>query len=317
MNIAIIGIGGVGGYFGGKLAAHSAKVREHKVSFIARGSHLEAIRAKGGLVLGTQAEGKIFCVPSLATADIEELPEPDLCLVCVKSYDLDSVLRRLGPKVKQDTRIIPLLNGVDIYERVRKRIDKGIVLPACAYIGTHIEKPGTVTQNGGVCEILFGTDPTHADCTPTDVFALFDAAGIKHGWLGSNPFAEIWKKFMFICAFGLATASYGKTLGEVMESVETSALVLSVMREIHAISKEKGIGLRESVITESFEKGRNFPGEAKTSFQRDFENADKKDERDLFGETVIRLGKEVGVDTPATRMLVQKLEEMKPWKNRG
>jgi 2-dehydropantoate 2-reductase len=311
MNIAIIGVGGVGGYFGGKLAAYSVRSGKHNIYFIARCTHLDAIRSQSGLILATQDEGELLCRPTHATDNIDELPPLDLALLCVKSYDLDPVLVCLRSKIEDGTRIIPLQNGVDVYERFRNRIDSGIIYPACAYIGARIERPGVVVQNGGACEILFGEDPGHAGDTPEEILSLFHEAGIKYRWLGNNPYNEIWKKFMFICAFSLVTAAEGKTLGQVMESGESGRSVLSVMREIYAISVKKGVMLPESVIREAFDKGYSFPFDAKTSFQRDFENRDKPDERDLFGGTVTRLGEELGIETPFTMGIYEKLDSIK------
>ncbi len=80
----------------------------------------------------------------------------DVCYICVKQYDLENVLKNLVTKINDSTIIIPLLNGIDIYDRVRKIITKGYVLPACVYVGTHIKQPGVVEQSGGECTIIFG-----------------------------------------------------------------------------------------------------------------------------------------------------------------
>ncbi|WP_242861406.1 ketopantoate reductase family protein [Cellulosilyticum ruminicola] len=152
MNIAFIGIGGVGGYFGGKLSQVTDK-ETRKLYFIARGNHLKAIQEKG-LLLKTNKEGDFKCAPYLATDHIDELPMLDLCFICVKGYDLANVLVQLKNKVNENTIIIPLLNGVDIYSRIRNVIQTGTVFPACVYVGTHIKEPGVVEQNGGACTII-------------------------------------------------------------------------------------------------------------------------------------------------------------------
>ena len=117
MNIGVIGIGGVGGYFGGKLTQLLKDDKDLKIFFIARTQHLNEIK-KNGLILDTE-EGITTCIPTLATDDISELPQLDFCLICVKSYDLKNILIQLKPKIADNTMILPLLNGVDIYERVK------------------------------------------------------------------------------------------------------------------------------------------------------------------------------------------------------
>ncbi len=108
-------------------------------------------------------------VPAAATDKVEDLPDPDLILVCVKSYDLDGAIQAILPKVHENTVILPLLNGADIYERIRKNMAAGIVLPACVYVGTHIQAPGVIYQSGGDGRILFGADPKYARFDPKQV----------------------------------------------------------------------------------------------------------------------------------------------------
>lgn len=132
-TIWIYGVGGVGGYFGGKIAYQAAHETDSdkRVFFLARGEHLKAIR-QNGLILNTAEHNGMMYIPFQVTDSIEAVPDPDLCLLCVKSYDLDSTVRSLAGKVKDQTIVIPLLNGIDIYERVRTILKAGIVLPACA-----------------------------------------------------------------------------------------------------------------------------------------------------------------------------------------
>ncbi len=310
MNIGVIGIGGVGGYFGGKLCRLAA-APETSVFFVARGQHLDEIR-KNGLTLQTAAEGTWVCRPTLATDSIEDLPPLDVCLLCVKSYDLESAVRRLQPKIREAALVVSPLNGVDIYERIRVNLRQATVFPACVYIGTHIEAPGKVTQEGGACKILLGRDPGAAGVVPQALFDLFVKSNIQYAWF-DDAAPEIWTKFIFIAAFGLVTATFDKTLGQVMEPGPLSQYVLAVMGEIAALARKKHIDLPETIVPDTFQKGRGFPYETKTSFQRDFERPGKPDERDLFGGTILRLGKQLGVETPATLELWEKLNARKPW----
>jgi 2-dehydropantoate 2-reductase len=310
MNIAVIGIGGVGGFFGGKLTQLIKSDSSLHIHFIARGRHLDEIR-NNGLLLDTD-EGEFICRPTSATDDISVLPELDLCLVCVKSYDLEKAMMMIKDKIKDKTMILPLLNGVDIYERIRGVIKKGIVFPSAVYIGTYIERPGKVTQRGGACKILFGKDPSN-DYIDSSLFNLFDSAGIKYE-LSDNPYTAIWSKFIFIAPFGLVCARYNKTIGEVMKSDGLTEIVKNIMREISAIASRKGIELPSDIIDKTYVSARNFPFDTKTSFQRDVENITKSDERDLFGGSIIRMGKDNGVATPATEAVYNEIGEMKPLK---
>ena len=309
MNIGIIGVGGVGGYFGGKICKEAAAAGA-KVYFVARGRHLEEIR-KNGLYVSTAEEGDWICTPTLATDRIEDLPMLDVCLLCVKSYDLKNVVARLRDRVSEATFIVPLLNGIDIYERIGEQIENARVLPSCVYVGAHIESYGKVAQKGGACKILMGRDPKHADADPAAIFELFRSANIKYEFF-EDAYPEIWRKYVFIAAFGLVTATFNKTVGEVMESDPLNAQVLAVMNEIVQLSRKLGIRIPESIVLDSYQMGRLFPAETKTSFQRDLEDMSKPDERDLFGGTILRLGQQLGIDTPVTKKLCDLLNARKP-----
>lgn len=307
MNISVIGMGGVGGYFGTRFARLLETEKDLHITFIARGEHLRQIR-ENGLFLDAD-DGTMHCRPSLATDMIEEMPVPDLCLVCVKEFDLGSAMERLRGRVSDRTVILPLLNGADIYERIRGVIKTGVVLPACVYIGTHIESPGMIKQRGGTCTIHFGKDP-HNDYMDSRIFGLFDMAGIKYSWM-DDPWPEIWGKYIFIAAYGLVTAYSGKSIGQILESPELSGHVRSIINEVVAIARARNVRLPESIAEDSFRKGEKFPYETGTSFQRDYAVKDKPDERDLFGGTVIRMGRELGIPTPATGFILGELESAK------
>lgn len=306
MNIAFIGVGGVGGYFGGKMAQLLKDTSaDFNLYFVARGLHLEQIR-KNGLKLKTSDDGEMICNPTLATDSINDLPQLDVCFICVKQYDLDNCLNQLKDKVGKHTQIIPLLNGVDIYDRIRKIIKEGIIFLACVYIGTHIEAPGVVCQRGGNCSIIFGKDPDNKEVKPTVICDLMSKAGIKFQW-SENYIEEIWSKYIFIASYGLVTASENKTLGEIFEDKELSNKVLGIMNEISRISKAERVNLPEDIVEKSYNKAKNFPFNTKTSFQRDFERKVNRDERELFGQTVIDLGKKHNIPTPIVEKVYRKI----------
>ncbi len=303
MIIAVIGIGGVGGYFGGKLAQSLdiSSTKKHEIYFVARGEHGKKIK-ESGLLLKTNLEGEMICKPTQVLADIAELPMLDVCFLCVKQYDLQDCLVSLKIKIKKDTQIIPLLNGVDIYERVREVIPNGYVFPACVYVGTHIESPGVVAQSGGSCEIVFGKDKKYGGEKPAALCTIMDQAGIRYRWSDSY-LEEIWNKYIFIAAYGLVTAKENKTLGEIYECDELREKVKRIMEEIIQLGQAEGIVFTDEILQISLDKAKSFPYETKTSFQRDYEMLGKKDERELFGDTLFKLGKKHSIaisETEAT-----------------
>ncbi|MDH5718267.1 MAG: ketopantoate reductase family protein [Spirochaetia bacterium] len=312
-KIGIIGTGAVGGYFGGKICHYMKSNKAIKVFFIARGDHLKEIQ-RNGLHLSTQTDGDFVCRSAVATDNINELPELDLAIVCVKSYDLKDIMISVDKKLHSNSIVLPLLNGIDIYERINEILKNRIIIPACVYVGTHIDSPGKIIQKGGACKILFGNHPDNKIISLDNMINLFNQSMIKFENT-NNIYNEIWKKYIFIAAFGLVTAAYEKTLGEVLKSNELSSMIHSVMNEIYELSKKKNINLPSDIINFSFNKANDFPFGAKTSFQRDFEIQNKKDERDLFSSSIIKLGKEFNIQTPDTIKLHEIIQRRKPQSN--
>ena len=306
-NIWVFGVGGVGGYFGGKIAfaLRQKGIADTHIFFVARGRHLEEIR-KHGLILNTSARGGIVCKPEYATDQVEELPPPDLCLLCVKGYDLQDAAIALSRKAKRDTVVLPLLNGIDICERIRSVFHLGVVLPACVYVGTHIEAPGVVTQQGGDGIILCGADPEFPQFNPAALVSFFHQSDVLLEWQ-ENPYKAIWEKFIFIASFGLVTAASGKTLGGVAADEKLRALARGIATEIVTLASKKGIPLSDGIVEKTLDRPKNFPFEAKTSLQRDVEAGGNRNEGDLFGGTILRFGTALGVDTPITRSVYEQI----------
>ena len=304
-RICVFGVGGVGGYFGGRLAhnMHGGKGSGYEIYFIARGPHLNAIRIHGLKVI---TPTKTFIArPTLAADDMRSIPTPALVLLCVKSYDLDTAVRKIKSNVHDNTVIIPLLNGVDIYDRVRAQMDKCIVLPACAFVGTHIKSPGVIKQSGGGT-ITLGRDPRHPDFTARNVIEFFKRMDVNFTWK-DDPFPAIWEKYIFIAAFGLVSVHTGKTLGEIMEDTEARETVRSIMMEVATLAKAKGISLPPNVVEESLDKANRVPRDTKSSYQRDVESGKMSNEGDLYGGAIIRMGEAMGVATPVTESIYSEI----------
>jgi 2-dehydropantoate 2-reductase len=307
LNVCVIGVGGVGGYFGGKLAHTFSSNPDSPVNifFVARGKHLEAIK-QNGLVLKSPEFGSIPCRPMLATERISDLPKIDLFLICVKGYDLMDVATSIRDQIKQNTVILPLLNGADIQERLRNKMKTGIILPACVYISSYVEEPGVVVQIGKPGKIIFGRDPEHPDYNPDELFRLFEKSSIVYEWKDdANP--AIWEKYIFIAGFGLISARYNKTLGEILEGPSLKKEVIGIMNEIYSIALKRNIRLPDGVIDLSLRKAAMFPRDTQTSLQRDIHQRKGKSELELFSGTIIDLGKKLGIPTPTTKKIYQEL----------
>ncbi len=309
-KVCIYGVGGIGGFFAGKIAPGAEKNKDYEVYFIARGAHLNEIQKKG-LIFNTPEQSGVICKPVLATEKFSELPVMDLILLCVKSYGLEQAVHDISTNISSDTIVLPLLNGVDIYDRVRGPLQTGIVLPACIYISTTVEKPGEVSHKGGPGLVIFGKDLANSDFYPEKLLDFFKHFEINHKWV-DNSFPAIWEKYIFIAPFSLVTAYADKTIGEVMDDNVLTAEVRSIMDEIVLLAKKEGIELRETIVDESLAKAKNFTHNTKTSYQRDVEQKSPRNEGDLFGDTIIRMGEKHSIPTPMTKRIYTALEKGLP-----
>ena len=295
-SVCVYGIGGVGGYFGGKIAHEISKGnRAIQVYFIGRGEHLKAVQ-QHGLNLITDKE-EFLCFPNIATDNIRHIPTPDLYLLCVKGYDLDNAVASISKNISTDTIIFPLLNGVDIYERIRTSLQKAIVSPASVYVSSSIEKPGTIRQKGPEGHIVFGKDPKHLNYNYEYLIEFFNEMGISNTW-HDTPYPAIWEKYIFITAFSLMTAYSGKTIGEVLADDKLKSMTGNIMKEVVLIGKAKNIDFEQDIVEKTIQKVQSFPYETKTSFQRDYEKGNTRHEGDIFGGTLIRLAKEHDISIP-------------------
>ena len=310
LNVCVIGVGGVGGYFGGKLAHTFSPNLDFSVNifFVARGKHLEVIK-KNGLILKSPEFGRLTCKPRLAMERISDLPEIDVFLICVKGYDLKDVATSVRDRMKENTVMIAPLNGADIQERLRNKIKTGIILPACAYLSSYVEEPGVVVHIGIPGRMILGRDPDHPDHIPHEIFRLFEKASIIYEWQDdANP--AIWEKYLFIASLGLISARYNRTLGEILEEPSLKEEVIAIMNEIYSIALKKNIRLPDAVIDLSLKKAGMFPRNTQTSLQRDIHQKKGKSELGLFGGTIIDLGEKLGIPTPTTKKIYRELGDI-------
>ena len=303
-NICIAGLGGVGGYYGGMIAVNiTPNYRDKRnVNFIARGAHLDAIK-KNGLILKPWQNQPVKCVPNVVTDKVTDLAPINLLIVAVKSYDLEDMISSLKEKILPNTVIIPLMNGVDNAERIRKITNKGIILPSCVYISSKIEEPGVVTMMGAISRIVLGADPEHPEYDSGEIIRFFKNMGINIVW-NENPYGEIWKKYMFISPCALLTAASGKTINGMINDPELRSSFMGIMKEIRDIAEKKNIAVPSDAEDKAVKIAENIDPEAKSSFQLDVEKGKGKTEIDALGYNIVRMGKETGIETPVTEKVL-------------
>ena len=303
MRIAVVGLGGVGGYFGGRLAQKYAGAGRHRVIFIARGAHLEAIRNRG-LALKTQ-QGDFNVRPDLATDRPEEAGPIGLLLLAVKEYDLEATAAALAPLLLAETVVLPLLNGVDIAERLQTLLPRGDVLSGCIYISSFIESPGVVCQAGGACQLIFGPENGRIEAYRS-LEALFREAGIR-AELVSDIAVHVWSKYLFVSPMAGVTSLSAKPFGAVMADPGTRSLVRELMGEILALARARGIALPADSVEAAIAKADAFPFDTRSSMQLDYEKG-RPTEVELFIGTAVRAGRVLGVSVPRHERLYADLK---------
>jgi 2-dehydropantoate 2-reductase len=303
VKIAIIGIGGVGGYYGGKVAQKYGIIREHDVFFVARGEHLAEIK-KNGLKVITQEEGEFIAMPTTATDNPKDLGLVDLVLFCVKTYDLETAAQQLIDNIHEKTVIVTLLNGVDNADRLRNIMPRGTVLNGCVYISSVIQSPGVIRQVGGSRQLIFG--PENDDLEKYRYIEdLLRNADVRIE-LTADISVQVWTKYIFIGPLATIDSLLRKPLGAIIEDEQNKQMLRGLMEEVNLIARKRGIVLPENIIPVSLEKVSGFPYETKTSMQRDFESG-RKTEIETFTGYIVKSGKELGVATPLHQEAYNKL----------
>lgn len=289
-----MGTGGIGGFFGAKLA-HAGE----DVWFIARGKHLDALRQRG---LRVNSTGGDFTIPpGKMTDDVSAIGHADVILFCVKSFDTESAAQQVAPTLNKDSIVISLQNGVDNEEKISRRLRHGFVYGGAAYISARITAPGVITESGGFQRIIFG--PMSGAVTPraNEILQSFVRAGIK-SQLQENITKELWRKFIFIASMGALTALSRLSQGEIMSHDPTRFLMFDAMREIQAIAWKLRIDIEPVDEAKVLEGLKRFDGNTRSSMYFDLVS-EKPMELEALNGTVVRLGEQLGVPTPIHRVI--------------
>lgn len=296
-QITIIGLGGVGGYFGYKLADSYQNETAVRINFVARGITYGVVKENGLTLISPEHEGAAPVRPYQLYENITDVIDQDVLVLCTKEYDLENLCLQLKDKIKANTVMIPLMNGVDIYDRIRNIITDGIILPSCVYVASHIKEKGTVAHKGMAGRIIIGKDPSRQDYHPEPVIDLFKQAGIQIIYK-EDPFPEIWTKFFFIASFGLVSARYNRSIGKINEQPGMHRLATQIMEEIKMIADLEGIAISPYIIEQTFERAKSFPYDTPTSLQLDVQLEKDQNELDLFAGAIINYAVKWNIKVP-------------------
>ncbi len=288
MDILVMGSGGVGGYFGAKLARAG-----EAVTFVARGAHLDALRAHGVRVKSS-AEGE-FVVRAPATDAPGEAGPADLVLFCVKSYDTETTARALAPAVGSKTAILSLQNGVDNEEKIGAIVGPGHVLGGVAYVFAAIESPGVIVHALGG-RIVFGELDGSESTRAGRIREILDRAGIAVE-LSTQIQRVLWEKFIWIVALSGLTALTRCPVGVVRSVPETRKMFRLILEELVALAKATGIELAPEAAEAVMMVTDNLAPTAYSSLHYDLTHGRRLELEALQGHA-LRLGERLRVPTP-------------------
>jgi len=299
MRIAVMGSGGVGGYFGGRLAKAG-----HDVTFIARGAHLAAIRQHGLKVLSGLGDFEVK--PAKATDDPAEIGPVDVVLFATKLYDIEDAGALCKPLVGDGTMVVTLQNGVDSAERLGPILGAAHVVPGIAYIPAEIVEPGVVRQAGKQAAMAFG----EADGRSSERVAAFEAAcraaGIE-AHVRDNIRKQLWNKFVMLASFAALTCMTRKQAGVVRGDPDLRATLAAAMTEAVAVGRAEGVDLGPETVETSLKFLDAMPPTAQASMLTDLQRG-KRLELNWLSGTVVRFGRQHGVETPVHQVALAVLK---------
>jgi 2-dehydropantoate 2-reductase len=298
MRIAVVGTGGVGGYFGGRLAAAGVDV-----SFVARGAHLDALRTRGLRIVSPK--GDVHLRQVRAFDDTAAIGPVDVVLFAVKLYDVDAALPLLPPLIGAETAVVPLQNGVDVVDRLIAAVGRPHTAGGTCYLAAVVSEPGVITHTA-MDHLVFG----ELDRVRSPRLTAFHHACAPAGFqatLSDDISLAIWAKFVRLSVLSGMTAVTRSPLGAIYSDPELWQMLQRAVGESVAVARAKGIDVPESTIDDVARAYGALPPQTKSSMLEDLERGHRLELPWLSG-AVVRIGKEVGVPTPTHAFITAVLQ---------
>lgn len=299
MRIAVVGAGGVGGGFGAALAKAGADV-----TFVARGTHLAAMKRDGLKVLSPR--GDTHLVPTQATDNPADIGPVDVVLFCVKLWDVESAGEAIKPLVGAQTAVIPLQNGIDAADRLIPILGEKAVMGGVAQISASIAAPGVIQQVGTFMRIVFGELDGTRSKRAGDFLALCHKAGFD-ATLSEQIVTELWMKFVLLATNAGITAATRQPIGKLREDPDIGPVMNDAFEEVIAVARAKGVPLPADALTKVQDFVGHAPPAMKASMALDLERGNRL-ELPWLGGKVVELGRQFGVPTPTHGMMYAMLK---------
>ena len=293
MRTAIMGSGGLGGYFGARLAQGGADVH-----FIARGKHLQAMRSEGLRIAGPEP----MHLPRVqATDQPAEVGPVDFVLLGVKLWDTETAIAQMRTMVGPQTAIISFQNGVLKDDTLRAAFDARQVMGGVGYVATTIEAPGVIRQTGTMQRLVFGEFDGTRSARGEALLAACQAGGIN-AELSTAILREIWQKYVFLVGLSGTTSTMRSTIGPIRSNAQTRAFLSDVMQEVIAVGRAQGVDLPQDYLATALQRADSVSADMTSSMHHDLQRGNPLEVRWLSGG-VVELGRAKGVPTPLNRAI--------------
>jgi 2-dehydropantoate 2-reductase len=299
MRIAIVGAGGVGSYFGGRLAQAG-----ERVVFIARGRTLEALRTRGLKV--DSLEGGFVLQPVCVVDDPEPVGTVDAVLLCVKAWQVSEAARTLRPILDPQTYVVPLQNGVEAPAILAAELGREHVLGGLCSLIVSVVEPGHVCHAGGSPFIKFGELDNRRSERATRLYEAFARAKGVDVEIPANIETALWEKFLFIAAWGGVGALTRAPIGIIRTHSGTRQMLRQTMEEIFEVARARKLAVSPNALDTAMTLLDELPAEGTASMQRDIMRG-LPSELEAQTGAVVRLGREAGVETPINALIYASL----------
>ena len=299
MRITVFGTGGVGGYFGGRLARAG-----EEVTFIARGEHLRAITENGLKVDSPDEDFVIY--PAKATDDISEVGETDLVILGVKAWQVPEAARAIKPLVGPNTTVLPLQNGVEAVPQLVDELGPQNVIGGLCRIVSFVLEPGHIRHAGFTPSIVIGELDNRRTDRIVDIEQVFKRAGLEIT-IAADIQVALWVKFLFIASFSGVGAMANAPAGTIRNDPKWRMQIIKAMEEIYALAHARDINLPPDAVDSVMAAVDALPEDATSSMQRDI-GAGKPSELDAQNGAVVRMARESGVEVPTHLLIYQTLK---------
>jgi len=290
MKVVMMATGGVGGYYGARLAAGG-----HDVYFIARGAHLAALRTNGLKLIS--ADGDLHLRSVHATDEPATVGTADIVIFAVKQYDTETAAKLVVPVISEETAVISIQNGMDPRERLKSIVGRDHVMGGTTYItGAKVISPGTITHTGTIARLVFGEYDGSVSLRGERFLDACKTAGID-ALYSADIGKEMWAKFALLSAFSGVSSMLRKAAGPIMSDPDTRKLLKGAIAETVAVAKAKGIDLGDDYVARHGDFYGSIPPDTKSSMLMDLENG-RRIELNWLSGAVAQFGDELGVPTP-------------------